>query len=117
MTTETIFSKIIKGEIPAPRVYEDDVCIAINDISPRAPVHVLIIPRKPIPRLVDANREDRAMMGHLMWVAGEIARQKGVADAFRLVVNNGKGAGQSVFHLHLHLLAGTAFSEKSLAGE
>lgn len=117
MTQETIFSKIIKGDIPAIRVYEDELCIAINDVSPRAPVHILVIPRKPIPRLVDATAEDKALLGHLMFVAGEIARQKGIGDAFRLVVNNGKGAGQSVFHLHLHILGGSTFSEKSLAGE
>lgn len=115
--TETIFSKIIKGDIPASKIYEDEHCIAINDISPRAPIHILVIPRKAIPRLVDASAEDKALMGHLMWVAGEIARQKGISDAFRLVVNNGKGAGQTVFHLHLHILGGTAFSDKSLAGE
>lgn len=115
--TETIFSKIIKGDIPATKVYGDEHCIAINDISPRAPIHILVIPRKAIPRLVDATAEDKALMGHLMWVAGEIARQKGISDAFRLVVNNGKGAGQTVFHLHLHILGGTAFSDNSLAGE
>lgn len=117
MSQDTIFSKIIKGEIPATKVYEDELCIAINDIAPRAPVHILVIPRKPIPRLVDATAEDKALMGHLMYVAGEIARQKGVEDAFRLVVNNGKGAGQTVFHLHLHILGGTAFTDRSLAGE
>jgi len=117
MTAETLFSKIIKGDIPAAKVYEDELCIAINDIAPRAPVHILVIPRKPIPRLVDATPEDKALMGHLMYVAGEIARQKGVGEAFRLVVNNGRGAGQTVFHLHLHILGGTAFSDKSLAGE
>ena len=117
MTTETLFTKIIKSDIPTTKVYEDDLCIAINDIAPRAPVHILVIPKKPIPRLVDASQEDKALMGHLMWVAGEIARQKGVADAFRLVVNNGKGAGQTVFHLHLHILGGASFSDRSLAGE
>ena len=117
MTADTIFSKIIKCDIPAAKVYEDELCIAINDIHPRAPVHILVIPRKPIARLVDASADDKALLGHLMWVAGEIARQKGIADAFRLVVNNGRGAGQSVFHLHLHILGGTAFSENSLAGE
>jgi len=115
--SETIFSKIINGDIPATKVYEDEHCIAINDIMPRAPVHILVIPRKAIPRLVDATPEDSALMGHLMWVAGEIARKKGIADSFRLVINNGKGAGQTVFHLHLHILGGTAFSDKSLAGE
>jgi histidine triad (HIT) family protein len=115
--SETIFSKIIRGEIPATRIYEDEHCIAINDIAPRAPIHILVIPRKVIPRLVDATEEDRALIGHLMWVAGRIAEEKGIGEAFRLVVNNGKGAGQTVFHLHLHILGGTAFTDKSLAGE
>jgi histidine triad (HIT) family protein len=114
---ETIFSKIINGVIPATKLYEDEHCIVINDIAPRAPVHLLIIPRKPIPRLVDATAADHALLGHLMLVAGEMARKKGVSDAFRLVINNGRGAGQTVFHLHLHLLGGAAFSDKSLAGE
>jgi len=117
VTQDTIFTKIINGQISATRIYEDELCIAINDIAPRAPVHILVIPRKPIPRLVDATAEDKALLGHLMYVAGEIARKKGVADAFRLVVNNGKGAGQTVFHLHLHILGGATFSDRSLAGE
>ena len=117
MAEESIFTRIINGDIPAEKVYEDDLCIAINDIAPRAPVHVLVIPRKPIPRLVDASEEDQQILGHLMLKAGEIARQLGVADAFRLVVNNGEGAGQTVFHLHLHIIGGATFSEASLAGE
>ncbi len=117
MAEETIFTKIINGEIPADKIYEDDLCIAINDIAPRAPVHVLVIPKKPIPRLVDASEEDQAILGHLMLAAGEVARQQGVGDAFRLVVNNGADAGQTVFHLHLHIIGGTSFSEASLAGE
>ena len=118
MTTETLFTRIINREIPAEFLYEDDQCIVINDIAPQAPVHMLVIPRQPLPRLADASQEDRALLGHLMWVAGEVARQYSVDDAFRLVINNGEAAGQTVFHLHLHILAnkGTdqTFSEAKL---
>ena len=112
--TETIFTKIINREIPSDIIYEDEQCIAIKDISPKAPTHLLVIPKKPIPRLVDANEEDKALLGHLMLAAGEIARQAGVEDAFRLIINNGADVGQTVFHLHLHILAGKKFSESQL---
>lgn len=112
--SDTIFGKIIAGEIPATKIYEDEYCICINDISPQAPVHVLIIPKKNIPKLADAKDADQALLGHLMLAAGVVARQLGVDDAFRLIVNNGQGAGQTVFHLHLHLLAGSDFSEGML---
>ena len=102
----TIFGKIIRREIPADIVYEDEHCLAFRDVNPQAPTHVLLIPKKEIPRLVDAGDEDAAVLGHLMLTAGKVARQLGVADAFRLVANNGADAGQSVFHLHLHLIAG-----------
>ncbi len=105
----TIFSKIINREIPAKIVYEDELCLAFHDVNPQAPTHVLLIPKKEIPRLVDAQPEDAALLGHLMLTANNIARQLGVGDAFRLAVNNGADAGQSVFHLHLHILAGRAF--------
>ena len=105
----TIFTKIIKREIPADIVYEDDLCLAFRDVNPQAPTHVLLIPKKEIPRLVDAKPEDQALLGHLMITANKIAQQLGVGDAFRLAINNGADAGQSVFHLHLHLLAGRAF--------
>ncbi len=105
----TIFSKIINREIPAKIVYEDELCLAFHDVNPQAPTHVLLIPKKEIPRLVDAQPEDAALLGHLMLTANKIAQQLGVADAFRLAVNNGADAGQSVFHLHLHILAGRAF--------
>ena len=105
----TIFTKIINREIPADIVYEDDLCLAFRDVNPQAPTHVLLIPKKEIPRLVDATPEDQALLGHLMITANKIAQQLGVGDAFRLAVNNGADAGQSVFHLHLHLLAGRAF--------
>ena len=91
-----------------------ELCICIKDITPQAPTHVLLIPRKPIPRLVDATVEDQAILGHLMVTAGEIARKLGVDDAFRLIVNNGADAGQTVFHLHLHILADKTFTEQGL---
>ena len=105
----TLFTKIINKEIPAQIVYEDELCLAFRDINPHAPTHVLLIPKKEIPRLVDATAEDQALLGHLMIAAGKIARDLGVGDAFRLAVNNGADAGQSVFHLHLHILAGRPF--------
>jgi histidine triad (HIT) family protein len=114
MTEETLFSKIIKGEIPADIVYEDEHCIAIKDIAPKAPIHLLVIPRKIIPRIIDAEADDQALLGHLMLAAGKVAEQAGIADAFRLIVNNGAGAGQTVFHLHVHILGGKDFSESSL---
>jgi histidine triad (HIT) family protein len=113
---DTIFGKIISGEIPSEFIYEDAHCIAINDVNPQAPVHVLVIPKKEIPRLVDASPEDQALLGHLMLAAGKVAEQLGVADAFRLIVNNGEGAGQTVFHLHLHIIAGRTFAEGHMAG-
>jgi len=114
--SDTIFGKMVAGEIPVELVYEDEHCIAINDIAPKAPVHVLVIPKKGIPRLVDAEADDRELLGHLMLAAGKIAQQLGVQDAFRLIVNNGEGAGQTVFHLHLHILAGMAMPEGFMAG-
>jgi len=108
--SETIFTKIINKEIPAAIVYEDDLCLAFRDINPQAPVHILIIPKKPIPKLNDAGAADQELLGHLMLVANKVADAEGVADAFRLVLNNGAGAGQEVFHMHLHLLAGRSFT-------
>jgi histidine triad (HIT) family protein len=105
----TIFGKIIRREIPADIVYEDEHCLAFRDINPQAPVHVLIVPKKEIATLADAAEEDQALLGHLLLAANRIARQLGVEQAFRLVVNNGAQAGQSVFHLHLHLLSGRPF--------
>jgi histidine triad (HIT) family protein len=113
--SDTIFAKIISGEIPAELVYEDEHCIAINDINPLAPVHVLVIPRKPISMLSEAGAEDQALLGHLMLSAGKIARQLGVSEAFRVMINNGEAAGMTIAHLHLHILAGRQMSEGSLA--
>ena len=106
----TLFGKIINREIAADIVHEDEHCLAFRDINPQASTHVLLIPKKEIARLADATPEDKALLGHLLLTAGKIARDLGVDDAFRLVVNNGAGAGQSVFHLHLHILAGRSFS-------
>ena len=108
--TETLFSKIINREIPADIVHEDDQCLAFRDINPQAPVHVLLIPKKPIARLADALPGDQNLLGHLFLTANRIAVQEGIADAFRLVINNGAGAGQSVFHLHLHILGNRSFT-------
>ena len=106
----TLFQKIIDKEIPADIVYEDDISLVFKDINPQAPIHLLIIPKKPIVKVSDASKEDIDLLGHLMWVAGEVARQLGVEDSFRLVVNNGAKAGQSVFHVHIHLLSGRPFT-------
>lgn len=114
--SDTIFGKIIAGEIPADKLYEDEHCIAIRDIHPQAPVHVLVIPKKSIAKLSDAGPDDQAMLGHLMLAAAKVAEQEGVGDAFRLIINNGEAAGQTVFHLHLHIIAGREFAEGHLAG-
>ena len=105
---KTLFEKIIARELPATFVHEDEHCVVIKDIAPAAPLHLLVIPRKPMPRLCDATPEDQALLGHLLLVANKVAEQHGASEAFRLVINNGAGVGQSVFHLHLHVLAGRA---------
>lgn len=107
---ETLFSKIINREIPADIVYEDDLCLAFRDIDPQAPMHVLLIPKQAIVKIADATESDQAILGHLLLKAGEIAKEQGYEDAFRLVINNGEKAGQTVFHLHIHILAGRKFS-------
>lgn len=106
----TIFSKIINKEVPADIVYEDELCLAFKDINPQAPVHILLIPKTTIPMLAKAEGSDQELLGYLMLKAAEIAKQQGFGDAFRLVVNNGAGAGQTVFHLHLHIIAGRQLS-------
>jgi len=102
----TLFEKIIAREIPATIVYEDELCIAFKDIHPCAPMHYLLIPRKPMVKLSDAAAEDQALLGHLMLTATKVAALEGLGEAYRLVVNNGASAGQSVFHLHLHIIGG-----------
>ena len=104
--SKTLYENIIDREIPADIIFEDELSIVIKDIIPQAPTHLLIIPKKVIPKLSDSTAEDQSILGHLMLVAGQIADQLGLDETFRLVVNNGAKAGQSVFHLHLHLLSG-----------
>ncbi len=108
--SDTLFKKIIDREISAEIIYEDDNCLVFKDINPVAPIHVLIIPKIQIEKVSDAIKSDQDILGHLMLVAGEVARDLGVEDAFRLVVNNGSGAQQTVFHLHIHLIAGREFT-------
>jgi histidine triad (HIT) family protein len=105
-TTATIFSKIISREIPADIVYEDDLALAFKDVNPQAPVHILVIPKKPIPQLALATSEDHALLGHLMLTAKLVAEQAGLKNGYRLVINTGADGGQTVYHLHLHILGG-----------
>lgn len=103
---KTVFKKIIDGEIPAAIVYEDDRCLAFRDVKPQAPTHVLVIPRKEIPSLADATDEDRDLLGHLMLAADKVAKLIGLADGYRTVINIGDHGGQTVPHLHVHVLGG-----------
>ena len=105
---DTIFGKIARGEATANIVYEDDRALAFHDVSPQAPTHILVIPRKPIERLALAEDEDAPLLGHLLTVARQVAADAGLED-YRVVVNNGSGAGQTVFHLHVHVLGGRPF--------
>ena len=105
----TIFSKIIAREIPARIAYEDDLCLAFHDMNPQAPVHVLVVPKKEIPRVADATPADEPLLGHLIQVAQMVARKESLHDTgFRLVINNGPDGGESVPHLHVHVLGGRA---------
>ncbi|HEK0602767.1 TPA: purine nucleoside phosphoramidase [Proteus mirabilis] len=107
MAEETIFSKIIRGEIPADIVFRDDTVTAFRDISPQAPTHILIIPNKLIPTVNDVTAQDEQVLGHLFVVAAKIAQQEGIAEeGYRLVMNCNKHGGQEVFHIHMHLLGG-----------
>ncbi|MBT5060950.1 MAG: histidine triad nucleotide-binding protein [Verrucomicrobia bacterium] len=104
----TLFEKIIQRKIPADIVFEDDQVLAFRDINPAAPTHVLVIPKKPISRIGAADTEDQSLIGHLMLKAAEIARELKLEDGFRLVINNGPDGGESVPHLHCHILGGRA---------
>ena len=109
MNSDCLFCKIIKKEIPSKMVFEDHQCVAFRDINPQAPTHLLIVPKKHIERLDKIISADSELVGHLQWVAREIAQKEGLKD-FRLIINNGFEAGQTVWHLHLHLLGGRLFS-------
>jgi histidine triad (HIT) family protein len=107
MADKTLFEKICAKEIPASIVHEDEHCVAFRDISPQAPLHILIVPRKPVTRIDLAEAGDETLLGHLLLIAADVARRQGVADSgYRLVINNGRDGGEAVPHLHVHLLGG-----------
>jgi histidine triad (HIT) family protein len=105
-TQDTIFGKIIRKEIPADIVYEDELAIAFKDVNPQAPVHLLVIPKQPIAKLSDAESQDHRLMGHLLLTAKRVAEQAGLTNGYRVVINTGADGGQTVHHLHLHILGG-----------
>lgn len=107
---KTIFQKIIDREIPARIAHEDDRCIAIHDIQPQAPTHVLVIPKKPLVRIAEASADDQALLGHLLLTAASLAKSLSLSKGFRIVINNGPDGGESVPHLHVHLLGGRQLS-------
>ena len=102
--TDTIFGKIIRREIPADIVYEDDLALAFKDVNPQAPTHILVIPKKPIPRLSESSAEDSELMGHLLMTVKKVAELTNLSNGYRVVINNGADGGQTVDHLHLHIL-------------
>ena len=106
---DTIFGAIARGEAAAEIVYRDDLALVFRDVNPQAPTHLLVIPRRAIPRLSAARPEDGALLGHLLGVAARVAREAGL-EGFRIVINDGAEAGQTVFHLHLHVLGGRSLS-------
>lgn len=107
MAEKTLFEKIYDGEIPADVLHKDDACIAFRDIAPQAPIHILIVPRKPIVRVGEATKADAALLGHLLLVAAKVAQHQQIsASGYRIVINHGKDAGEAVPHLHIHLLGG-----------
>ena len=109
MADDTIFGKILRGEIPCDEVYSDERCLAFRDVAPQAPVHGLVIPRKLIDSLREAEASDEALLGHLLLVAAKVAQQEGLTD-WRTVINTGAEAGQTVFHLHVHVIGGRSLS-------
>lgn len=112
-----LFCDIIAGKRPSEVIYQDELAFAFDDIHPQAPTHVLVVPKRHIASLAEMTKEDKAVVGHLHWVAREIARERGIeAGGYRTVINTNQGAGQTVFHLHLHLLGGRAFQEKGMRG-
>ncbi|MEO1182274.1 MAG: histidine triad nucleotide-binding protein [Cyanobacteria bacterium J06636_28] len=110
MSDDTIFGKIIRKEIPADIVHEDELCLGFRDITPQAPTHILVIPKKPIPMLSDAGTEDKELLGHMLLTVKSIAEQEGLGNGYRVIINTDKDGGQTVFHLHMHLLGGRPLS-------
>ena len=109
MGENTIFGKILAGEIPCDEVYSDDLCLAFKDVQPQAPIHILIIPRKPIESLRSVKQEDTLLLGHLLFIASKIAKKEGLSN-WRTVLNTGSESGQTVFHLHVHVIGGRPMS-------
>ncbi|XP_033468731.2 adenosine 5'-monophosphoramidase HINT1 [Epinephelus lanceolatus] len=103
---DTIFGKIVRKEIPANFLYEDDQCVAFPDVAPQAPTHILVVPKKPIVQLSQAEDDDAALLGHMMIVARKCAKDAGLTKGYRIVINDGPDGGQSVYHIHLHILGG-----------
>ena len=103
-----LFCRIIEGTVTAKSVYQDEQCLAFQDIDPKAPVHLLVIPRKHIASLAEAEKSDEGLLGHLLWAAAEVARLQGLANGYRVVISTGKDGGQTVDHLHVHVLGGRA---------
>ncbi|MCC0176404.1 histidine triad nucleotide-binding protein [Waterburya agarophytonicola K14] len=108
--SDTIFGKIIRREIPADIVYEDDLALAFKDVNPQAPTHILVIPKKPIPRLSESTAEDTELLGHLLMTVQKVAQQANLTNGYRVVINNGSDGGQTVDHLHLHILGDRSMS-------
>ena len=106
ITADCIFCKIVRGEIPAKKVHEDDEVLAFHDVRPQAPVHFLIIPKRHVPTLYDAGEQDEKTFGRLLALAGRLARQEGAADGFRTIINTGRVGHQEVYHVHMHVLGG-----------
>lgn len=106
---DCLFCKIVARQTPAKLVYEDDTVVAFEDIHPQSPVHVLVVPRKHLPSLKEATREDEPLLGHLFAVSAQLARDRKIEKGYRTVINNGSWAGQSVYHLHVHLMGGRVF--------
>ncbi|XP_075214995.1 adenosine 5'-monophosphoramidase HINT1-like [Lycorma delicatula] len=104
--SDTVFGKILRNEIPCKFIYEDDICVAFHDVNPQAPVHFLVIPRKPISSIADTEESDSSILGHIMFTAKKVAEKQGLFKGYRIVINNGMHGAQSVFHLHLHVLGG-----------
>ena len=104
---KTLFEKIYDGEIPAEILHKDELCCAFRDISPQAPTHILVVPRKPIPRIAEATENDKKLLGHLLLTAGKVAKELGISESgFRIAINNGQDGGETVPHLHVHVLGG-----------
>lgn len=110
MSEDTIFGKIIRKEIPADIVYEDELCLAFRDITPQAPTHILVIPKKPIAKLTEAETEDKELLGHMLLTVKKVAQKEGLSNGYRVVINTDQDGGQTVFHLHMHLLGGRSLS-------